>query len=166
MITTPLPLVPSDHPSLHSVATPFNVVEELSYIRSLSTTLRDLLKRYNGAGLALPQLGVQRRGFIMDRRLFSPERYRTCINPIVVSDQTLQNKTVATEGCLSLRGKQYWVGRYNEIDVEYFNPFAGRQVKDRLAGLPARVFQHELDHLNGILISDVGTLVDNNLPIS
>jgi peptide deformylase len=111
--------------------------------------LEHLLHDANGLGLAATQLGVLRRVFV-----FQPdpeEEPRPLINPRVTAHA--DERVSDDEGCLSLQGVVIPVERYQRITVEASDP-EGNDVKLELEGLPARIAQHELDHLDGILILD------------
>jgi len=101
---------------------------------------------YRGLGLAANQIGEKRRVFVM-RVPNGIER--VFINPRVTarSDDT----KVETEGCLSLPGQFYPVDRHLTMDLTCNNQ--GKLYTISLEGLEARVAQHEMDHLNGIILS-------------
>jgi peptide deformylase len=93
-------------------------------------------------GLAAPQVGVELRIFVFCGRV--------AINPEITA-QT--GATEEMEGCMSLPGYQVKVRRAQLVMASFYNE-KGKHVKCALNGLEARVFQHELDHLNGKLIAD------------
>lgn len=102
--------------------------------------MRDVLATFGGVGLAAPQIGVPWRLFIL------AEDPRPYVNPVIVrrSDES----DVQEEGCLSLPDVLVQVRRSLRVTVEA----EGRIVE--LEGLTARVAQHEIDHLDGVLITD------------
>lgn len=102
--------------------------------------MRDTMKKYNGIGLAAPQVGVAKRLFVMGDHVF--------INPKIV--RFLGKKYVTDEGCLSIPGQDFMVKRSAEIILTYRNR-AWKSKTIRLSGLQAQCVQHEIDHLNGIL---------------
>ena len=111
--------------------------------------LEHLLKDANGLGLAATQIGVLRRVFV-----FQPDPEEPAValvNPRLTNGS--EEKIGDEEGCLSLQGVVIPVDRHERITVEASDP-DGNDVKLELEGLPARVAQHELDHLDGILILD------------
>lgn len=116
----------------------------------LAEGLERALKRSTGIGLALPQLGLGLRGFVIDASLFQPARYRFCFNPAIVRNSV--ETSVKEEGCLSLPGEHHYVSRFNDIEVVYINQ-KGQEVREKMFGWTARCFQHELDHLDGIMIN-------------
>jgi peptide deformylase len=118
-------------------------------LSKLVERLEHLLHDANGLGLAATQVGVLRRVFIFQP---DPEQEpQALVNPRVVeaSDERIGDD----EGCLSLQGVVIPVERHRQITVEASDA-EGNKVRLELEGLPARVAQHELDHLDGILILD------------
>ncbi len=102
-----------------------------------------------GVGLAAPQVGVSLRLFVIDP---TPERQQplVLINPKIVESS---GRYADEEGCLSLPGVAAEVNRAERLRVE-FETLAGKPEAFDAAGLPARVIQHELDHLDGRLFID------------
>ena len=124
-------------------------VEEFDdHLRRLVARMSDLMKDANGVGLAATQVGVLRRVFV-----FSPEDdvVAVLVNPEIVS----RGEEVDTddEGCLSLQGVTVPVERPLSIRIEGRDE-RGDEVAHDLEGLPARIAQHEFDHLDGTLILD------------
>ena len=118
-------------------------------LASLVERMRHLLRDANGIGLAATQVGVLRRVFLF---LPDPEEDAVAlINPRIVerSDERVSDD----EGCLSLQGVVVPVERDERVTVEASDP-EGNEVRFELEGLPARIAQHELDHLDGVLILD------------
>jgi peptide deformylase len=118
-------------------------------LNSLVERMEHLLRDANGLGLAATQVGVLRRVF-----LFLPDRDQDpvpLVNPRLVegSDERLSDD----EGCLSLQGVVIPVERHERVTLEATDP-EGNEVRLELEGLPARIAQHELDHLDGVLILD------------
>lgn len=108
-----------------------------------------LMTDANGVGLAATQVGILRRVFVF--RPDGEEEPVAVVNPRVVerSDETETDE----EGCLSLQGVLVPVERSVRITVEGSDE-TGADVRHELEQLPARVAQHELDHLDGVLILD------------
>jgi peptide deformylase len=111
--------------------------------------LQHLLADANGLGLAATQLGVLRRVFVL--RPDAEQEGQVLVNPRLVD--TSDEHVSDDEGCLSLQGVVIPVERHERVTVEAKDP-EGNDVRLELEGLPARVAQHELDHLDGILIID------------
>jgi len=111
--------------------------------------LEHLLRDANGLGLAATQVGVLRRVFLF---LPDPEQPPVAlVNPRLAASS--DERTSDDEGCLSLRGVVIPVERHERITIEGTDP-EGNEVKLELEDLPARIAQHELDHLDGVLILD------------
>jgi peptide deformylase len=118
-------------------------------LAQLVERLRHLLREANGLGLAATQIGVLRRVFAF---LPDPEEDAVVlVNPRFTV--TSEERASDTEGCLSLQGVVIPVERHLSLTVEGQDP-EGNEVKLELEGLPARIAQHELDHLDGVLILD------------
>lgn len=124
---------------LSQKAAPTQIVPQV--IASMMRTM----KEYDGIGLAAPQVGILEQIIIVQ----GSKRALAFVNPRIVkkSRQTSQKE----EGCLSLPGLFVDVKRAREIDMVATAP-DGKEVKIHAAGLTARIFQHELDHLKGKLI--------------
>jgi peptide deformylase len=118
----------------------------------LAEEMKTIMKTSNGVGLAANQVGVDLRVFVIDENLAKennvPEVY---INPEI----TEYSKDLAEmeEGCLSL--PQYWkdIKRSKKIKFKATG-IDGKKIKIKARGFLARVLQHEVDHLNGLLIKD------------
>lgn len=100
----------------------------------------------NGIGLAAPQVGVLRRIMIIDMN----DEPMVFINPEIIEQE---GKQCNLEGCLSLPGKTGKVERPLKMKVKFLNRY-GKKTIIEVKDLLARVFCHELDHLNGILFTD------------
>jgi peptide deformylase len=140
-------------PRLLAVAEPvreFGTAE----LESLLGDMRDTMQYLNGAGLAAPQIGVSQRVVIfgMEHNPRYPDAevvpYTVLINPILtpLSDE-LEN---GWEGCLSVPGMRGVVPRYKELRYTGVDEH-GRPIDRSVKDFHARVVQHEVDHLDGIL---------------
>ncbi len=99
-----------------------------------------------GVGLAAPQIGVSKAVLVYDIG-----RSGTMVNPRIIAHS--EETEVGEEGCLSVPGVYGPVERYQWIVVEY-RDINGKYKKEKFSGFDARVIQHEIDHLNGILFVD------------
>ena len=118
-------------------------------LRRLVERMSTLMREANGVGLAATQVGVLRRVFV-----FQPdpeEEPQALVNPRVTAQS--DERVSDDEGCLSLQGVVIPVERHERLTVEASDA-EGNEVRLELEGLPARIAQHELDHLDGILILD------------
>lgn len=107
-------------------------------------------RKFRGVGLAAPQVGKNFLLAIIDIQDDELPAF-PIINPKIVSKSKLE--TVMEEGCLSLPGKYGNVKRPEKVTVEFYSP-QGEKIKIDVEGFIAKVFQHEIDHLNGVIISD------------
>lgn len=104
-----------------------------------------------GAGLAAPQVGVSKRLFVVNGEYFDePDTGFAVINPVLKSSS---GKVMGEEGCLSLPGLYGSVRRANEVVIEAQDT-DGNMVTHKLKEWPARIFLHEMDHLDGILFPE------------
>jgi len=131
---------------------PANSIGEVDdEVRSLVERMAEVMRRSHGVGLAAPQVGVLRRVFVY--RAGADDPVRVLINPQLGerSDET----EVDTEGCLSLLGGEVTVPveRHVRVVAQGLDE-SGAPVEIEAEGLEARVIQHELDHLDGVLIID------------
>jgi peptide deformylase len=124
-------------------------------INSQDPELADKYGLRPGIGIAAPQINVLKRMIaihVTDEQgnLFSFALF----NPKIISHSTLNSYLESGEGCLSVdRDVEGYVPRYARVTVKA-TTLEGDQVKLRLKGLPAIVFQHEIDHLNGVMFFD------------
>ena len=107
-------------------------------------------KKFKGVGLAAPQIGRNLKLAIINLQDYELPAF-PIFNPVIESSSK-KTRTIE-EGCLSIPGKFAMVERPEEINVRFQN-FDGKEIKIKLDGFAAVVFQHEIDHLNGIIISD------------
>jgi len=126
-------------------------------VQGLMAKLRDMketMLSLNGIGLAAPQVGVNLRVIVIQLmcagKLVGP--VQEMINPVITKTST--DIIGYEEGCLSIPGEYYRIDRPSKIDVK-FQTLRGRYKRWHLKGLEARVVQHELDHLNGVLMVDL-----------
>ncbi len=126
-------------------------------IQVLIKDLLTMLRQSNGVGIAAPQVGQLYRLLIVASRPNlrypqAPEMEPTVmINPRILAHA---GETVKDwEGCLSVPGIRGWVPRSTEIEVEY-TTIAGQSQRQHLTDFVARIFQHEFDHLNGLVFLD------------
>lgn len=119
--------------------------EELA---GLVAKMFDTMKLGKGVGLAAPQVGLAKRLFVMQIEGDTP---RVFVNPEIV--QTSLELESFEEGCLSIPGVYADLDRPSGIRVQAWNE-RGRRFVLEAEGFLARVIQHELDHLNGVLFTD------------
>jgi peptide deformylase len=119
----------------------------LPEIQALLPEMFETMYRENGVGLAAPQINKSIRLAVME----VDEKQYVLINPEITS--LSQEKIVSEEGCLSLPGEFFPIVRSENLTVKYVNE-KGLPKKLRAKGFLATVVQHEVDHLDGILICD------------
>jgi peptide deformylase len=127
-------------------------VDELDEsVRELVERMTNLMDEARGVGLAAPQIGILRR--VLVYRTGEEDPAVALVNPRVVSSS--EEVEAADEGCLSLGAASVVVEveRPSTVIVEGRSP-AGEEVRIEAEGLEARVLQHELDHLDGVLTID------------
>jgi peptide deformylase len=139
-------------------------VKQKRFTPELKQLALDLLETLyalgNGVGLAAPQVGKLYRLFVYD---VSADRDEpgALLDPEILShnEQTAKN----IEGCLSCRNFEGLVERYTKVTVRGIN-LDGKTVTIKAEGLLARVFQHEIDHLDGVIILDKAEPVPPDMP--
>ena len=117
-------------------------------LRRLVDRMMGLMEDAQGVGLAATQVGVLRRLFVFDTE---EEGVHAIVNPAIV--ERGDEAETEIEGCLSLQGVRIPVERPTRVVLEGKDPH-GEDVRYELEGYGARVVQHELDHLDGVLIID------------
>lgn len=125
-----------------------NVADVDDSVRKLIADLTETMKDAPGVGLAAPQIGVQRR--VLVYQAFEDDPLRALINPEITRSE---GELVEPEGCLSIPGLAYPVPRAERITVKALNE-NGEAFEHEAEEFEARVIQHEVDHLNGILYLD------------
>ena len=137
--------------------------EDMSLLQDMLTFLENsqdenMAEKYNlrpGVGLAAPQLGINKRIIAILFEDQNGKQYRYgLINPKIVSHSVEQAYLTSGEGCLSVdRVVEGYVPRYARITVKAVD-MDGKNIKLRLKDYAAIVFQHEIDHLNGVMFYD------------
>jgi peptide deformylase len=132
-------------PVLRQIANP--VTKFSNKTQKLVDELMRVMKQANGVGLAATQMGVMQRVIVIAPDGVKPT---ALINPKLAK---AEGEQVGQEGCLSIPGLYGDVKRALYVEVEAFDR-KGREVIFELEGMPARIVQHEIDHLDGILFID------------
>ena len=119
-------------------------------IRELVRDMFDTMYAEEGVGLAAPQVGISQRVIVVDAQLDELPAF-ALINPVIVEFSKDTEK--GEEGCLSIPGLRDIVERSYQIVVKG-TTLEGGEIQLDLNGLPARIIQHEVDHLDGVLFID------------
>ena len=106
----------------------------------------------DGVGIAGPQVGIGRRVVAVQR--FDKEGEPFEVYPNIRVTARRGEPEPGPEGCLSVPGRRGDVLRWQDIDVAYTSPATGKDTTERIQGFTAVIFQHETDHLDGILYID------------
>ena len=124
-----------------------NLIKEMIYT----------MRRAHGVGLAAPQIGVSKAITVMEIRKTPTRPDAEKKGPIIVVNPKIvkysRKKEPGWEGCLSFVGVRGSVPRSESVTVEYYNE-KGEKIVEQATGLWARIFQHEIDHLNGTVYID------------
>jgi peptide deformylase len=141
-------------------------------LQSLVDDMIETMREAPGVGLAAPQVDISQQLIVVEyaeeedeeteatapaeAKPPKPKKLFVFINPEIV--KASEEKVVGVEGCLSLPGLQGEVERHEAIQVRGLNRH-GKPTKLKVDGWMARIFQHEIDHLNGVLFTDRATRV-------
>jgi peptide deformylase len=136
-------------------------------LQTLIDDMVETMRQAPGVGLAAPQVGVLERVIVVeyyeneedeeaedDEK--APKRLYTIVNPVIARKSVELEE--GAEGCLSVPGYQGDVERHIAITVKAQNRF-GQPVTLKLKDWTARIFQHEIDHLNGVLFTDLASRI-------
>ena len=120
-------------------------------LKNLSDEMLAIMNASDGIGLAAPQVGLSKRLLVTDiaplDKEFGPMVF---VNPVILE---ATGETILEEGCLSIPGIREEVTRPEEILLKY-QSVEGEEIIEKFTGWIARVLQHEIDHLDGILFID------------
>lgn len=149
-----LPIVQVGDPVLRAVAAP---VDDVTQLAELIAEMRDTMRAAPGVGLAAPQIGRSLQLAVIEDTLEDASRERApvpfhvIVNPTltVVGDEVVEHH----EGCLSFKGFVMKVKRARRVRVEALDETGASRVIEA-SGWYARILQHEIDHLRGIVCCD------------
>ena len=127
--------------------------KEGKLLQEIILALKATMRKHNLVSLTAPQIGYQKRVFCMK---FGKNDYRTFVNPMIDNNFNFQ---FARERCSSIPGKEFIYPRFGKVHA-YFTTPMDKVETTTLVGRSATVFQHCVDHLNGVLLSDVGLEID------
>lgn len=157
-----LPIVAYGDPVLRKVGK--EIDKDYPQLEKLIADMEETMYNANGVGLAAPQIGKDIRLFIIDASPFAEDEElseeertvlegfkRVFINAKIVKEEG--DEWAFSEGCLSIPSINEDVFRQETITIEYQDENFEKHT-ETLSGLPARVFQHEYDHIEGVLFTD------------
>ncbi|MDO5611678.1 MAG: peptide deformylase [Paracoccus sp. (in: a-proteobacteria)] len=145
------PIVMHPDPLLRSRAEPVGYLDGQA-LMELAGDLFATMYAAQGRGLAAPQIGVSRRAFVMDAgwKEGRPDPV-LMLDPAIIMRSTVCDE--AEEACLSIPGQPVMVSRPTGIEILFYD-LNGMCISRALQGMPARIAQHEFDHLEGRLVLD------------
>lgn len=130
-------------------------------LQTLIDDMIDTMRNAPGVGLAAPQVGVTERVIVVeyeenDEEENSPKKLYIMLNPEI--KKFSKEMETGVEGCLSVPGWQGEVERSLSVEVKGLNRH-GQHMKVKASGWLARIFQHEIDHINGVVFTDLAIKV-------
>lgn len=151
-----LPIVAYGDPVLKREAE--EIEKDYPFLEELIDNMFETMYQAEGVGLAAPQIGKSIRLFIVDASPFEDEEpdlkdfKKVFINPIIVEEEG--EEWSFNEGCLSIPGIREDVKRQPKITIEYYDRDFNL-LEETYEGVAARIIQHEYDHIEGILFTDL-----------
>jgi peptide deformylase len=149
-VTTPLTIVEYPHPALRVKCKPVATIDKDVVLAA--GQMLELMYKHEGLGLAAPQVGLDYRLLVINFAGDPAEKEHefVAINPVIVEQKgTLKDR----EGCLSFPGLYQDIRRFKTVKVQGYT-LDGKGFEMTCSDLPARIWQHEIDHLNGVLFVD------------
>lgn len=143
-----------EHPTLRTKSTEVDTVDD--ELRKTLDEMVDIMRKANGVGLAANQVDIPKRFFVLEVE----NEVKKIINPEIL--ETSQEIIEYEEGCLSIPGIYKKVNRPAEIKVRYLDE-NGKEKTEKFSEMWARAFQHELDHLDGVLFIDRISVLNKRL---
>ena len=152
-----LQLIPPTDPRVLSKIAPFqdDTLKEHKFKdrEDLVNAMVDTMRKYGGLGLSCNQVGLPYRMFIMGGHpSIEQGKIRSIFNPLIndVSKETVNMK----EGCLSFPFLFLMIERPKWVSIKYTDQH-GKEIEETLHGMSARIFQHENEHMNGYVFTDL-----------
>ena len=131
-----------------------NIKAEGEHVREVVLELKEIIREKGLLGLSAPQIGENLRMFVLN---FSGD-LKTFINPVILKAEGLE---ISRETCSSIPDKTYIRPRYSRVTIAYQTPLAEPKTC-MLTGLASRMYQHHLDHLDGLLLPFIGLEIDED----
>lgn len=149
------PITVYGDPVLRKVTT--DIDQNFEGLEQLAEDMFETMHNAEGVGLAAPQIGIPSRIFVVDLSALGDEEpqlkdfRKAFINPLIIEKDG--EKVLMEEGCLSIPGLREDVLRYDTIRIKYLD-VKWQEHDEVFTGFPARVIQHEYDHLEGVMFVD------------
>lgn len=132
-----------------------DMLKDNKEMREIVANIKKVMRKKNLTSLSAPGIGYNKRIFCID---YSDQEIKTYINPIISYAEGLE---LSREICSSIPDKEYIRLRNSIVDIYYTTP-RGEIKTNRYKGLAAIVIQHEIDHLNGITLDDIGLEIESD----
>lgn len=129
--------------------------KENKLVREIVSKIKRTMRKNNLTSLSAPAVGYNKRIFCVD---YSDNEIKTYINPVVSLREGIH---LSREVCSSIPDKEYIIPRNNIINIYYQRPNGEVKIQE-FKGLASNVLQHELDHLEGITLDDMGLEIDKD----
>lgn len=151
-------LLEKDNPILRATAEPVSASEyNTEELKALAEHMIEIMKEKGAVGVAAPQIGTSKRVIVFGTSYTKRRKPEVHIPDTILINPDLkilsETKELGHEGCLNCGDLMGEVPRATEIEYSGFD-IAGNPISKRASGLEARILQHEVDHLNGILFFD------------
>lgn len=146
---------PTDSLTLRTPSAPLSKEELLApeFGRLVASMIESVNNPQNeGVGIAAPQVGILRRVVVVQRLDKAAEPFEVYVNPQIISYG--EELSSGSEGCLSVPNRRGEVRRSQAITITYNHPITFEPCEEHIEGFVAVIFQHEIDHLDGILYTD------------
>ena len=143
----PVSIISYPDPRLKKVSAPITAVD--AAVRELAQQMFELMRQEKGVGLAAPQVAKNIRMFVMNAT-GNPEDDRVYVNPEL---SEAEGEEEGEEGCLSIPELRVKIFRSRKLRIQA-KDLEGKPIDESAEGYVARIWQHETDHLNGILLTD------------
>ena len=151
-----LPIIINPNPILRKKSVEIKQTKSKQF-QQLCLDIGRTMKEKDGVGLAAPQIGKNIRLIVINTK----DGHVCMINPEITKKSWV--KEWGEEGCLSVPGVFGQVKRHKKINCQYLDK-TGKEIKIIVYGLMARVIQHEIDHLDGVLFIDKAKIVERIMP--
>lgn len=146
----PMKIVNYPHPALRAKCQPVTALD--ASVKKIAAEMLELMYRREGLGLAAPQVALDMQliciNFAGDAE--KPDQEVVAINPVIVEQK---GAVKDREGCLSFPGLYQDIRRAKTVKVQYYD-LSGQLKEMTCSDLAARIWQHEIDHLNGVMFID------------